>query len=460
MVKAVELKNIVLLIATLSAFLTPFMGSSVNVAMPSMGKEFSMNAVTLSWVATAYLLASAVFLVPFGKLADIVGRRKIYTLGIAVFTLSSFWSMFAGSSVSLILSRALQGAGSALIFGTSLAMLTSVFPPGERGRALGINVASVYIGLSCGPFLGGFLTYHFGWRSIFIVSAVVGGLTLLLIFWKLHEEWAEAKGDRFDLFGSAIYGLMLVGIIYGFSHLPENRGWWFSLGGFVFALGFIAWEYQVANPILNLELFLRNRVFAFSNLAALINYCATFAVGFLLSLYLQEIRGLDPQMAGLVLMAQPIMQAIFSPFAGKLSDKVESQKIASWGMTMTAVGLLLLCWLSDRTPMIGIISCLMLLGVGFAFFSSPNTNAVMSSVDKRYYGVASATLGTMRLTGQMFSMGIAMMIFSVVIGQIKISSANHMAFMGAVHIAFFTFGTLCVLGVFASLSRGKLRPEN
>jgi EmrB/QacA subfamily drug resistance transporter len=457
--KSSSVKKMVLLVATLGAFMTPFMGSSVTIALPAMGNEFSMGAVRLSWVATAYLLTSAIFLVPFGKLADIYGRKKIFLFGVIIFALSSLVCIASVSSNMLIISRAIQGAGSAMMFGTSVAMLTSVFPQGERGRALGINVAAVYIGLSCGPVFGGFLTHQFGWRSIFLVSVVVGAVIIGLIVCKLKIEWIEAKEQRFDLIGSMIYGLMLLGVIYGFSQLPNRQGVWITAGGLVMSAVFFWRQKKVESPILDLNLFFKNRVFALSNMAALINYSATFAVGFLLSLYLQYVMGLDPQAAGLVLVAQPLMQAIFSPLAGRLSDRIESRKIASAGMAMTAAGLTMLMFLNDQTQMVYIIVCLVFLGVGFAFFSSPNTNAVMSSVEKQFYGVASATLGTMRLTGQMFSMGIAMMIFSIYMGKVKITPEHHAGFLISVRTAFAVFAILCSIGVLASLARGRVHQK-
>jgi EmrB/QacA subfamily drug resistance transporter len=452
-----NVKNIVLLIAVLAGFLTPFMGASVNVALPTIGREFGMDPVQLSWVATAYLLASAVFLVPFGKLADMVGRKKIFTVGIAVFSASSLLSVVSTSGIMLIVSRALQGAGSALIFGTSMAMMTSVFPPGERGKALGINVAAVYLGLTCGPVLGGLMTQHFGWRSLFVISAALGSVVLLIVLKKLKTEWADGRGEPFDLVGAILYGVMLTGLIYGLSKLPSLLGTSLLGGSLVGLFVFAWWENRTRNPVLDFSLFRDNRVFAFSNLAAFINYSATFAVVFLLSLYLQEIRGLDPQAAGLVLMAQPIVMTICSPFAGRLSDRLESRMIASLGMGVTTLALMLFALINSATGLTYIVVALLVFGFGLALFSSPNTNAIMSSVEKQYYGVASAAVGTMRLTGQMFSMGIAMMIFALYVGRVKITPEQHPVFLASIKMAFLVFGVLCAFGVFASLARGKSR---
>jgi EmrB/QacA subfamily drug resistance transporter len=334
------------------------MGSSVNIALPSIGKEFAMDAVLLSWVATSFLLAAAMFLVPSGRIADIHGRKRIFTYGILIYTVSSLLSAISTSAIILISYRVLQGIGGAMIFGTAVAILTSVFPPGERGKALGINVAAVYLGLSLGPFLGGFLTQHFGWRSIFLANVPLGLIIIVIIFWKLKGEWAEAKGEKFDFTGSIIYSLTLVAIMYGFSLLPAMSSAWLILIGVLGISAFVVWELRVESPVLNINLFRNNTVFAFSNLAALINYSATFAVTFLLSLYLQYINGLSPQNAGLILISQPVVMAIFSPFAGRLSDRIEPRIVASIGMALASVGLFLFTFLNEKTSLEFIIASL------------------------------------------------------------------------------------------------------
>jgi len=445
------------IVAGLAAFLAPFMGSAINIALPSIGSRFGAEAVTLGWVATGYLLAAAVFLVPFGRLADIYGRKKFFLAGILVYSTSTLLSAVAPSISALIGFRVLEGTGGAMIFGTGVAILTSVFPPGERGRALGINVASTYLGLSLGPVLGGWLTHQFGWRSIFLFNIPLCILIIVLVLTKLPGDWAEAAGEKFDLSGALLYGLALVGVMLGFSRLPHFLGVVLLLAGFALVWGFVCWENRVSSPVLRLGLFRTNRVFAFSNLAALVNYSATFAVGFFVSFYLQNVKGLNPQSAGLVLIAQPVMMAVFSPFAGRLSDKIEPRIVASLGMAISSLGLLFLAFLRAGSALGSVVPRLAVLGFGFALFSSPNTNAVMSSVEKKYYGVASATLGTMRLVGQMFSMGMAMMILSVIVGHVQISAADPVRFLQAVRTGFLVFAGLCFAGVFASLARGNRR---
>ena len=445
-----------LLVASMSSFLTPFMGSSVNVALPSIGKEFSIDAVLLSWIATAYLLAAAMFLVPFGKIADIHGRKRIFIYGILVDTVASFLCAISFSSESLIAFRFLQGFGDAMIFGTGVAILISVFPAEERGKVLGISVAAVYVGLSCGPFLGGFLTQHLGWRSIFIVIMFLDLLVVAAVPW-LKGEWIGTGGEKFDIVGSTIYSLALLAMIYGFSSLPSVEASLLVAMGISGILVFALWELRVRSPVLEIKLLRHNTVFALSNLAALINYSATFAVSFLLSLYLQYIKGFSPQDAGLVLLSQPVVQAIFSPLAGRLSDRLEPRVVSSFGMGVTAIGLSQLIFISRETSLEPIVTTLVLLGFGLAFFSSPNINAVMSSVESKFYGVASATVGTMRLIGQTFSLGITMLIFAFTMGRVQITLPYYSHFIGSMQLAFTIFAGLCFAGIFASLARGKVR---
>jgi EmrB/QacA subfamily drug resistance transporter len=450
-------KRIVLLIALLAGFITPFDGSAVNIALPQIGAEFHMDAVALSWIATAYLLATAVFIVPFGRIADIHGRKKVFLAGISVFTVASLAMTLVPSTAAMIAVRGIQGFGSALIFGTAIAILTSVVSKEERGRSLGLYITAVYLGLTIGPFLGGLLTSLFGWRSIFLINVPIGLVAIILVVTRLKGEWAECRGERFDLVGSLLYGVALVAVMYGLSEMPAPVAAGLILAGFAVLAVFVRYEFRSPSPVLSMNLFVGNRGFLFSNLAALINYSATFAVTFLMSLYFQYARGFSPALAGFALVPQFLLQMLVSPYAGRLSDRVEPRIIASIGMGVTVLGLALLTVLSGTTPLWYIIACLALLGLGFGLFSSPNTNAIMSAVDRRYYGVASGMNGTMRLLGQMLSMGIATTIFAVVIGHVEITPEYYDAFVNSVQIAFVVFTVLCLFGVGASLARGASR---
>ncbi|MDD5525352.1 MAG: MFS transporter [Smithella sp.] len=450
----------ILLVTTLSSFLTPFMGSAVNVALPAIAKDLSMTALSLSWVATSFILAATMTLIPLGRLADIYGRRRFYIYGALIFTVASSFCILSPSQFFLIAARTVQGVGGAMIFSTGTAMLVSAYPLEERGKIIGINVAAVYIGLTIGPFVGGLLTEHFGWRFIFLFTAALGLIITLIATATIKEEWSGINGKHFDYAGSLLYAIALFSIIYGLSQLPSLNALFLIGTGLLCLALFIFQQLKSPSPLLDIHLFLNNKVFAFSNLAALINYCATFAVTFLLSLYLQHIKMLSPSQTGSILVAAPVVQALLSPVAGRLSDRFEPQIISSIGMVLTVIGLVPLIFLSNQTSIEYILFCLILLGVGFALFSSPNVNAIMSAVEKKFFGVASATVSTMRLTGQMFSMGITMLVFAVILGDYPISAANNYLLLKSAKFIFAILAIICCVGIFASLARGKMHNGN
>lgn len=458
-------RRIVLAAASGGAFLTPFMAASLNLAVPGIGRAFGMSAAFLGWIPSAYLLAAAMSLIPFGKIADLTGRKKIFSGGSLVYAAASAAAIVSGSTAAFLAARVFQGIGGAMMMSTGMAMLTSVYPLHERGRVLGLNVSFTYLGLSLGPVVGGALTHHWGWRSVFAANAAAGFALAGLVAWKLKgEEWTGGLREKFDGPGAALMGAGLAALMLGLGRLPAADGFGLVLGAAVFAALFVFREKKTSAPLLDPGLFRGNRPFVFSNLAALINYSATAVVGFLLSLYFQYIKGFSPQSAGLILLAQPAMMVLFSPLAGRLSDRIEPRILASAGMGILSAGLMVLAGLQAATPTAAIIGTLVALGFGFALFSSPNTNAVMCAAARRAYGVASAFLGTMRLTGQMISMGLATFVFALRIGPVPVTPETHPAFLAASRIIFLLCAVLCLAGVFASLARGTIhhnrRPED
>jgi EmrB/QacA subfamily drug resistance transporter len=449
------IKMVALLVASMASFLTPFMGTSVNVALPTIGVAFGADAILLNWIMYGFILAAAIFSVPFGRVCDIHGRKKIFTYGIIIFTFGSLLCTLAPSALSLIVFRVIQGIGSAMIFVTALAIITSVFPPRERGKAIGINVAAVYVGMSLGPVLGGLITQYLGWRSLFALMVPFGILVLLLVFWKLKAEWIECQGEKFDLIGSVLYSIGLFLVMYGFSTLNSLLGVAMLILGIIAMFIFFRWELKVESPVFNVRLFSHNLTFTLSSLAALINYSATFAVALLLSYYLQYIKGLEPQSVGLILVAQPIVMAIVAPLAGRMSDSYDARIIATLGMALVTLGLFTFIFLGTNTSLLIIIISLAVLGLGFGMFSSPNTNVIMGSVQKRFYGVASATVSTMRLIGQTMSMGIATLIFALLIGHVQITPKQYPNLLSSIHLCFLIFTSICLVGIYASWKRGN-----
>ncbi|MDI9437762.1 MAG: MFS transporter [Euryarchaeota archaeon] len=446
-------KTVVLLIATLATFLTPFMGTSLIIALPSIGNELAVNAILLSWITTAYFLTSAMFAVPFGRIADIYGMKRIFTYGIIILTISTFLAAISPSAEFLVVTRAFQGVASAMIFVTALAIITSVYPPQERGKAIGINIMAGYTGLVLGPVLGGFLTQYLGWRSIFYFIVPLCILVLVLVWWKMTGEWAESRDEKLDHWGTILYIIMLSLVLIGFSTITGTFGIVMVILGIVGFIGFVIWELRVEHPVLEVKLFFENRRFAYSNLATLITYIATFVVSFLLSLYLQYIKGLDPEVTGLFVVVQTFFMVVISPFAGRLSDKFDPGRLASLGMAIISMGLLIMAFLTEKTSLYVIIAGLAVIGIGIGIFSAPNTHAIMGSVERKYFGVASATLSTMRLLGQTFGMGLILIVFAVYIGAVQFTPQNYPALLTSIQVTFIISVLLSVVAIFASLAR-------
>ncbi|PKL71762.1 MAG: MFS transporter, partial [Methanobacteriales archaeon HGW-Methanobacteriales-2] len=305
--------------------------------------------------------------------------------------------------------------------------------------------------------LGGFLTGYFGWRSIFFFNVPLGILAIIAVT-RVEGEWAEASGKSFDILGSIILGFSLVTLMYGLSILPETSGIFLILGGLIGLALFYLVEVRIESPVLDVKIF-KNRSFTLHNLAAFISYCSAAPIVFILSLYLQYIKGLDPQWAGIVLSVQPVMMTIFSPLAGKASDIIEPRKMAALGMSLNTIGCAIFAFLGEETSMIIIIIGLGFLGLGFANFSSPNTNAIMGTVESRLYGVASTTVTTMRVLGQMSGMGVVLLVLVLVMGSSTINPQIYPEFITSIRIAFLIFALLSFLGVLASLAGGN-RDEN
>lgn len=443
------------MVAVLTSFLTPFVATSINIALPSIGNEFTASAILLGWIPTVYLLSLAVCLVPFGRIADIYGRKRFFTYGIIIFTVSSFLATLSFSVGMLIFFRVLQGLGCAMIFGNLFAIIASIFPASDRGKALGITLTGSFMGMFLGPVLGGFLTEYLGWRSIFFFNVPLGILASVAVT-RIKGEWTEASGEKFDIMGSMILGLALVTLMYGLSILPEIWGIYLISSGLILLVVFYIIENRIESPVLDVEIF-RNWSFTLYNMAAFISFCSAAPIVFILSLYLQYIKGLDPQWAGLILAVQPVIMTIFSPLAGKLSDITEPRKVAAFGMILNTIGCTLFAFLGEETSIIMIIIGLSLLGLGFALFSSPNANSIMSTVESRLYGVASSTLSTMRVLGQMSGMGVVLLVLVLLMGGSIITQQDYPEFITSARISFVIFAILSFLGALASIVGGNKR---
>ncbi len=445
-------RGMILLVATLGGFLVTFMASSVNIALPLIGAEFQASAVMLSWISMSMILVSGALLLPVGRLADTYGRVRFFILSNVLLTVALFASGFAPSAGFLLAMRALTGFCLAIGSVTSTTLVILAYPVETRGRALGLNVGGVYLGLTVGPVLGGLIVHNLGWRSLFLVVGAAALIDVILPLWKLRQvEWREPKTGKFDLPGSVLYAVSLVLLLLGFSRLPGLSGIVLVPVSIVGLALFLWWENKAADPLLPVSLLRRNRVFGFTNAAVLVNYAATSAMVFLMSLYLQYNRGLNAQTAGFVLVTGTFVQALASPWAGRLCDRLPARYVASTGMGFCVLGLLALVFLGDQTPYWYVILALCALGFGFGLFSTPATHIVMGSVDKRWLGVASATIAAVRQAGMSLSTGVAALLLAVLVGRKAIKPEDYPALLTSVRLTFLIFTALCVVGVAASL---------
>lgn len=447
-------RRFILILITAVTFLNPFTGSAINLALPAIGAEFTADAAMLAWVASAYLLSSVIFLLPAGRLGDTRGRVTVFLLGVVVFTAGSILTIFTPTFELLLAFRFLQGIGGAMIYANSVALITHLYPPGERGTAIGLNVTATYAGLSLGPFLGGALTQFFGWRSIFVLTMLIA-IPSLLYAGKYPAFLNERRDERFDIPGTVISSVLILCLFLGLAWVTTPAGVALLVAAVLLGVILIRVEQQQPCPILPVPLLASNRVFAASNGAALINYSATYAVGFLLSLYLQYVRGYEPVAAGTLLLVQPVIMAFVAPISGRLADRIQPGNVASVGMALSGAALFGFFFLSPTTPVAAIVALLVLLGVGVGLFSSPNTTAIMGSVTRRDYGCASAMTAMMRSLGMMLSMGAVLVVFAVVMGSTVVTPATFPDFLLSLRLIFLALAVLSVFGVVLSLRRNK-----
>lgn len=443
-----EIKRDILIVGVLVSFLTPFVRSSINLALPALAFEFELTAVFLTWISTIYLLVNAILYIPFGRIGDIYGRKRIFQYGLIIFTISSFISAFSISGEMFIIIRIFQAIGNAMIFANLNAMISSAFGINERGKAFGLTSMGVFIGLIFGPILGGVITEILGWRSLFYLDTVIGIIAAYAIT-RFKHDWIDAKGEKLDILGSFILGISLVSIIYGVSDFTKNYSLFLVIAGIIGLSVFYLVEKRVTYPLINLKLF--NKIFTLGNITAFINYGAFVSVGFLLSLYLQYLKGYSPITAGLIVSIQSIAMVLVSPFAGRLSDKINPGQVSTAGMVLTTIGVALMTLINyENAPYLG-GTAIIIFGAGIGLFFSSNTKLVLSAVDKKYFGVASATLSNMRSLGQIFGLSIVMLIISLIMGNAQIMPSNYPQLFLSIKIALIAIAILSAVGIFTSV---------
>lgn len=440
----------VVLVGSLASFMAAYTSNAVTMALPELARVFHLSNILQNWTINLYLLTMAVLSVPFGKICAQKGLKKSFFYGALVFFIGTAGIIMAANTEMLLLFRFIQAIGSAAIFVSSVSMIVKAVPNNQRGRALGINIASVYIGLSLAPVLGGSLTYNFGWESIFAITLPVSFIVVVLTYLKIKEEWKLDADDPIDIKGSVFYGIGISAFMYGFTELHTQTGQAITAVGVIFLIIFIYYELKQKYPIFNVRLY-KNHKFLSSNIASVISYISIFSVSTIINYHFQYILGWNAQMTGLILISMPIMQAIVTPQSGKLSDLINPQKLSALGMGLATIAILILTTMDDSTSVYIIIIALMIGGVGYGLFSSPNTNTIMSSVPPNETTMASAAVATMRIIGQTLSIGILTVIFAFVMGNVAITPSVYPQLGESCHLALICSTILGVISVLASL---------
>ena len=447
-------------VCVITAFITTFMGSALNLSIPSLEEEFRVGAQTVGWVITIYMLTCAALAVPFGRLSDRVERQSILRMGILIFCISSLTAVLSKNMWMLLTFRLMQGIGASMIFSTNIAILVGAFDEEHRGRVLGYSTCATYAGLSAGPVLGGVLNQNLGWRSIFIATSIVSAAAFYGAFFKLPKHQKKsAKNElpsklHWDYVGNILFVISIVLTMYGLSSLKSIGAAPFILfGGILLFIFFVRTEMKAENPVIDVNLFRKNISFTLSNLAAMVNYGSNFALSYLMSIYLQVVKGMSSQWAGMILITNTLIMTLLSPIVGRISDRLSPFKMSAAGMALCAAAMGLLSFLSQNASLISIILILALSGVGFSLFSTPNTNAVMSCVERKDYGVSASILSTMRSIGHTAGMSVVTAVVGIYIGSGSLKGAGADVLMKTFHICFFIFTLLCILGIFMAAKR-------
>ncbi len=441
----------VIFTVAVTQFTMPFMFSAVGITLPVMGHELGASGLDLSLVESVYIGSVAALLLPLGRLADMHGRQPMFRLGVLLFAIFTFLIGFAQSIETVILLRMAQGMSGAMGIATNMALLTNSIPREERGRAMGLAVAAVYLGLSAGPYAGGLVASHLGWRWLYWLGMIPLGISYIVAHRNLNGKF-RSSSERFDYTGSVVVILSVAGIVFGGTSL--NAGW---IGPILlvcglFGFGLFVWmQNRSSSPLVELKLFKERPDFADASLVQFINYAGTFGIVFLFSLYLQSVKGLSPHDAGLVLVVQPVIQALLSPPCGRLADRISPRVLALLGMVACTVGTIMGAVVTADTELSYLYAMFVILGIGFSLFSSPNMMILMGSVPPSRFGFASAVTGGLRTLGMVASMVIIAIFLSTIMGNAPVTPESAVEYLSVMHYSLIALSCLCLLAVFVSI---------
>jgi len=458
----IESKWLVLLTVGVGTFMSALDGSVVNAILPVIQAYFKTNVATVEWVVTIYLLVVSGLLLTFGRLGDLRGNKTVYLLGFVIFVMGSAFSGFSPTPAFLIASRVLQALGAAMLFANSPAIVTKTFPGAERGRALGLQGTMTYLGLTTGPFLGGWLASQFSWHTVFFINIPIGLLAIWLSWRVIPNDLPSERKEKFDLYGSFTFMAGLVLLLFALNR-GQELGWLSPiilglLTFSVFILFLFVWiEQRVPAPMLDLSLF-QNRVFNTAAISPILNYIGVYSLLFLMPFYLIQGRGMTPTQTGLILTAQPLVMAIMAPFAGNFSDRIGAQIPTTLGMLIMAVGLFMLSRLTPDSPLAYVVAGLAISGLGSGMFVSPNNSALMGAAPRNRQGIASGVLALARNVGMVLGVGLTGAVFTTMLARGQ--NNDPVILVHAVNAGLLFAAGMAVLAAIASFARGADFPKS
>jgi EmrB/QacA subfamily drug resistance transporter len=422
----------------------------VNVALPSIREDLGISISELEWIVNGYALTFGVLLLSGGKLADMFGRRRIFMVGLVIFTASSFFCGFANSAGVLIGARVIQGSGAALMNPATLSIIVATFPPRQRGTAIGIWAGVSAMALAIGPLVGGAITEHVNWSWVFYINVPIGilGLVAARLF---IDESKDTREQRLDLPGLVTSAGALFALTYGLIE-SNKRGWGdtfvlalFAVAAVLFVL-FILLERHQRLPMLDLNLF-RNRSFSSANAVMFLIGLAMFGVFFFVSLYVQNVLRFSPIQAGATFLPMTMCIVFVAPVAGRLADKVGPRRLMVPGLSLVTVSLVLFSLLNESSTFWTLLPALLVGGIGMAMSMSPTTTAAMHAVPVEKAGVGSAVINSMRQVGG--SVGIALM-GAIVATQFNASRPNPHDFVNGFQLGLRVAAGIAFAGVFVA----------
>ena len=446
----IDFETIVIFVAFITSFFAIFLSNGIIIGVPAIAQEFAMNNVIQNWIPTIFFLVMAVFTVPAGQISGKFGVKKSLLVGIIIYLIGSIGAVLSLSIEMFLVFRIMQGVGVAFLNVSAMAMVVQAVKPQNRGKALGFTVTGIYLATSLSPVICGFLVHNLGWRSMFYFVIPFLVLCILILILKIPQDWKTYDDQPIDKLGSILWGMGILIFIYGFTSLVNLQGVILAVIGLSILVLFVVYELKQSAPVFNMILF-KNKKFTSSNIAAICSYLAVMAITTILNYHFQYVRGWNAQMSGLILIITPILMAIIAPNSGKLSDKLHPQKLAAVGIGIASIALGILSFTNGDTPVYIVIIAMILQGIGMGLFSTPNTNAIMSSVPLKYAPTASASQATMRTIGQTMSLGLLTLIFAWIMGSLQLSTKYAAMIVQASQTICLICTGVCILAVFASL---------